>query len=210
MKKVLLFLLVAIMALGLFACGKKAKVIEPLYTEVDMKNLPDGIYPVTFKREDVKTDNSELTIKCEVFSEDLWDTVEIHQMQVGDYFVQSGKKVKIEKLFWDEQQSKCCINFDSLEDAIEIITPSESGGTYYIQGLDDHHTYTKRGETTLKVDKNCLLTDASDLESAPNILKYDEIEKYVKNQEYDNFWYLNTNVRVENGVIVDINKWYIP
>lgn len=209
MKRFLSIVLTILCAFALFSCTKKT-VIYPLYTEVDMNNLPDGIYHVRFEKKDVTAKDGNLYINADIYSEDIYDTVDIHNMKVGDYFCSSGNEEKIEKLLWDEQKSSCCINFDSFDDAMETIEPSESGGTYYISGPDGHHSYTERGKANIRLDKICTLRDSSDLDKPEVVKKYADIEKYIKDQEFDNFFCLNTSIRIENGLAVEVTRWYIP
>lgn len=209
MKKVLSLILIFASAVSLFACAKK-NVIYPLYTEVSMENLPDGIYPVMFTKEDVVTKDGETFINANIYSEDIYDTVDIHTMKVGDYIYRSGKEEKIEKLIWDEQESVACMNFDSLEEAVETIVPDMSGGTYHISGPDDHHTYSLRGKSNIKLDKICTLRDSSDLDNPEVVKSYGEIADYIRHIDYDYFICLNTSIRIENGLAVEVTRWYIP
>lgn len=222
MRKLYSVLLVTLLALSVFACTtKKEEVTEtvvsagpnkimPLYTELDMNNLADGDYNAAFEKDNVVEKGDEVFISTSIYSEDLYDTVEIHQMKAGDTIFGSGQEEKVEKVIWDDTKSRCCINFDNFDDAVETYEPSESGGTYYVSGPDGHHSYTMRGKANLKLSKNCVLKDSSDLEKPEVVVPYADIVKYIKEAELGNYMCLNTKVSVTNGEITEIIRWYIP
>ena len=189
---------------------KSTKVITPLYTEIDMNNVPDGIYRVEFNENDIVEDNGKLYITPAIYSEDKYDTIEIHNMKKGDTLEYGGVEHKIENVLWDEQKSVGCINGDSFENAMEELRPDEAGGTYYLSGLDDHHTYTLRGKAKILISDDVVLTDSSELGEEPANIKKNGLKDFIKNNHGDNFFFLNTTLRVENKKVVEINRYYIP
>ena len=60
-KKLSCLIILVLIALNIFACSS-GKTIEPLYTKIDMKNLPDGIYNVKFGEKDITRKDGKVII----------------------------------------------------------------------------------------------------------------------------------------------------
>lgn len=234
MKKKIVLMCSMLICLFIFACQNKTSIatetetipvvpiiqntepviIKPLYTEVDMNNLPDGIYPVEFTKKDIQVssgDQLKTIIKCKIFSEDYFDMIEMHMLKVGDELWHGAVKEKVEKVVWDKNHSKVCINYwDNVEDAEEVFVPQESGGIYKFEGLDGHSSYTNRGESTIILSKNCTFSDTFDFDNTKNFNGIEEVTKELVENEHDYFICLNTTIRIENGEAVEIIRKYIP
>lgn len=214
-KKIIPIMGLLVLCVSMIGCAKTSsssgeRKLQPLYTKVDMNKLPDGIYHVNFNSTNVSEAKGDFYLGIEVYSEDLYDAVEVTTVKEGDVISYGKVEEKIEKIAWDEHKSKVAFNVDNFDDNIWCLCPSDSGGTYYFDGPDGHHSYTKRGDAKLKISKNCVVDDTSQVVIGGNEIKlnYDNVINYINNTEDCNF--LNTSVRVENGEIVEINKWFIP
>ena len=95
MKKVICILIVLTTLLcGFAAAESEAKVIAPMGGDLDLSNLPDGIYPVVFDRANLI--DTKLTVN--IYTEDCYDIVDISTMEVGDTFMLGGLDFGIESL----------------------------------------------------------------------------------------------------------------
>lgn len=208
----IMILMVSMISTILFSCKNEenVKVIEPLYTKTDMKNLPDGIYRVNFEKDDIKEEKDGTYIKAYIYSEDIYDTVELHNMKVGDKIFIGGTETLVEEMHWDKNESSLCINFPSFEEAMEEFRPSESGGTYYLVGPDDHHSYTLRGQAEIKMSDSLVMKDSSTWGEEEKSIPMKSIKDHVSKRPEGDFWFLNTYLRVENGQVVELVHHYIP
>lgn len=211
-KIVVAMLMISMVSTILFSCKSEenVKVIEPLYTKEDMKNLPDGIYRVDFEKDNIIEEKDGTYIKAYIYSEDIYDTVELHNMKVGDKIFIGGTETLVEEIHWDKNESRLCINFPSFEEAMEEFRPSESGGTYYITGLDDHHSYTLRGQAKIKMSENLVMKDSSAWGEEEKSIPMKNIKDHVSKRPEGDFWHLNTYLRVESGEVVELVHHYIP
>lgn len=213
LKKLYAISIVLIMAImTMFACNKaqKGNLIEPLYTAQDMNNLQDGIYRVTLNANDIKEENGKTYFTPDVYSEDLYDTVEIHNLKVGDRVFNRGKEELVESIHWDKSESRLCINFPSFDEAEEVYIPSESGGTYYIELPDGHHSYSLRGKAKILVDDKLILKDSSQWGEPEKSIALKDIKSHIAKGYENDFNVLSTYLRVENGKVVEFVHHYIP
>ena len=72
------------------------KLIAPLPAEIAVDNLNDCTVPATFTPDNFNWMGGNLTMT--VYNQDLYDAVEISQMQVGDTIIYDGKKLVINKI----------------------------------------------------------------------------------------------------------------
>lgn len=211
-KKTIVITTTVIMAMSvLFACNtRKGNLIEPLYQKQDMNNINDGIYRIDLSANDIKEENGNIYLTPNIYSEDIYDTVDIHNMKAGDRIISRGKEELIKNVIWDKNESKCCINFPSFEEAEEEFRPSESGGTYYIVGPDDHHTYTLRGKAKILADKKLSMKDSSELGEPEKYIQIKDLKPYIEKGYENKYNCLNTYLRVEKGKVVELIHHYIP
>lgn len=76
-------------------------VVRPVPLRIDVNNFDDGIYPVSFDRNEVEKEEDGCVITFEIFNMDLYDAAELHRMEVGGYIEIGGEIVKIESLSKD-------------------------------------------------------------------------------------------------------------
>lgn len=210
MKKLSIIFRVLLISVVCFSCGKKGMVLAPMYTEMDMNNLPDGIYPVNFNVEDFSKDKFDLYLTCEIYSEDIFDAVDTNMLKAGDEIVYGGKTEKIKNVVTNDKGNEFAFNVDNFEDAEYVLTPFDYGGIYRLVGMDDYSTYTKRGNAKLPIAKTCVLRDSSSLDNPDRNVKFNDMMEYVDEDKVIGFHHLNTHIMVEDGYIVDINRFYTP
>lgn len=200
------------MLIMLFSCTnlQKGKLIKPLYTPINMNNIQDGIYRIDLESNDIKEKNGNTYFTPKIYSEDIYDTVDIHNIKIGDRILNSGKEELVESIHWDKDKSSLCINFPSFEEAVEVYRPSESGGTYYVEGPDGHHSYTLRGKANILVDDNLIMIDSSRWgEPDENILLIN-LKEYMENGYEHEYNFLNTYIQTENNKVIELVHHYIP
>lgn len=215
---------------GLFGCGKQQPAPQPQqpqqqeqkeeaihlapqpagFTPAEVK---DGTLNASFTAADLK--GNELTI--EVFSEDLYDAVDVTRLKAGDTVEVEGKTIPVETA--EDTQEGIKVNGGLGESENGVTFAPNEGGTYRVLLFDDHCTYTDLGAATFPIADNCVLKDeqlvekgdANELETTT--VEAAEIGDYLQQLDKDgrcSFNQLNTRVLVENGKIVEISRHYIP
>ncbi len=194
--------------LMLVGCTPKAthQLVQPLPAGLTMENLSDATMHVAFSANDFDWKSNTLRIK--VYTEDLYDTVEVNHLQTGDTLIYDGNRIVVDSLVIDG--SYITVNNGIEEGGANLV--AHEGGTYRAMQLDDHSTYSKLGETTLPLRSDFAFIVCGENPTDP----YDTIR--VNPQAYlaelpdykQEFTVLDTEVRIENDSIVSITRLWIP
>lgn len=86
------------------------------------------------------------------------------------------------------------------------------GGTYVARNWDDHATYTKLGKAEVALAENFMIIDCGDFPEDPmDTIRTDQKLYIEKLKDYKKeFFQLNTRVTIENGMITEIKRHWIP
>lgn len=208
MKKILFAVLIVF---TLLSCSQQQEeqvyaVIKPLPSGIKVREIKDATVPVSFKVSSFYWPESTLTI--DVWSEDLYDAVEVSLMQAGDTLIYKGQDIIVKTI--ENENGILTINGGIEEDGAYL--KAYEGGTYRGLQLDDHSTYTHLGSTILPLAYDFRIIDCGEDFTD----KYDTITMgqklymdSIQNVRGD-FNYLNTRVMVVNGNIVEITRKWIP
>ena len=208
MKKILCALLALAMMLCTFAI---AETIAPQFTEL---NTTDASLPAAFNRDDLK---DGVLNNVHLYTDDIYDIVDISKMAVGDTFEAEGKTITIETIDKDEF-GNIKINGGFEEDDGYTLTTEEDTNGWITTGYNDFGTYTERGTVSLELAENVTFTDGYFLDAAaleagqkPLIVTgIEAVTKAIMESENDSFDALNTELVIENGKVVDIARCYTP
>ena len=224
MKNILLFLSALVLSMS---CGnKKAHNMEdnkqdthsvaiaehlkiaPRRSNISVKALSDGIYAVAFTAKNIDWHTHQ--ISCKIFSKDVYPTDEIKRMRVGDTLVYEGKPMTVKSV--KEVHKSVMINDGIENNGAELKCDNKEGG-YVATVWDDHAVYTEVGSVKLKLSKafvfiNCgeNYTDPSDTIRVNQQQYFNKMPSFSK----DNFWPINTNIVVKEGVVTTIQRRWIP
>ena len=207
MKKMICTLL----ALALMLCSfAMAEAVAPQFAF----DPNEGTYPAAFDRAEVKDGN---LFNVKLYTEDIYDIVDVSKMAVGDTFEAEGKTITIETIEKDEF-GNIKINGGFEEDGGYTLTTEEDTNGWITTGYNDFGTYTERGTVSLELADNVTFTDGYFLDAAaleagqkPLIVTgIDAVAKAIMDSENDSFNELNTELVIENGKVVDIARCYNP
>ena len=205
-------MLCALVALMLMVCSfAMAETVAPQFTELDTAN---GAYPVSFSRDDLK---DGVLGNVHIYTEDIYDIVDVSKMAVGDTFEAEGKTITVETIERDEFGH---INLNGGMDAENgyTLTTEEDTNGWITTGYNDFGTYTERGTVSLELAENVTFTDGYFLDAAaleagqkPLIITgIEAVTKAIMESENDSFNELNTELVIENGKVTEINRHYVP
>ena len=186
-----------------------AKMIAPVLYDLDVDNLPDGIYPVAFNRDNLVETEDGLTLNgVMIFTADVYDIVDIATLEAGDSLLWDADVLVVETI--EENDDGMVIINGGYENGGCDLRPVEESNCYVVVLYDDYSTYTAYGETDLALAETATFTDSSDIEADPVSADYADIAAAIKDAKIDAFTYNNTTIRVEDGKIVEINRHYVP
>lgn len=208
MKKSILFITIAAILCG---CSQKKqtpehKLIAPLPTGIAVDNLQDCTIPAAFTPEDFNWMGGNL--KMTVYNQDLYDAVEVSQMQIGDTLFYEGKPMVINSIV--EEHGGIDINGGLDEGGCCLV--GFEGGTYVARNWDDHATYTKLGKAEVAIAEDFMIIDCGEFPQDPSDTIRTGQKLYIENLKdgRKDFFQLNTRVAIENGMIIEINRHWIP
>lgn len=181
--------------------------IAPLPSGIDVDNLQDCTVPAAFSPDDFNWTGKSL--KMTVYNEDLYDVVDISQMRTGDTLIYRQKPIVIATLT-QSTHGMLEVNGGLEEGGCWLV--GNEGGTYRGTEWDDHSSYSKLGKAEVKFADSFLIIDCGEFPKDPSdTIRTDQklyIEKMKKNRP--DFFQLNTRVTIENGMITEIRRIWIP
>ena len=191
------------------AVNPAEKTVAPMAQIVDVNNLPDGVYPVSFDRGDVLSGASGTYMNAvHVYTQDWDDIVDINTLKAGDTVIVSGEAIPVRAV--EENEYGILVN-DGQDDMESFyFRGEEDSNGFAFHGLNDMTTYTEHGVTTLVIDPAATFTDAWDIESEPVTVTGADIVTTMQASANEYFVPYNTTVRVEGGKVVEINRVYVP
>ena len=203
---------IAILAISamLFSCSTKKtehKLVAPLPAGIDVENLQDCMIPVSFMLEDFNWEEGKLSLT--VYNKDLYDAVEVSQLQVGDTLFYDEYPIVINKIV--ENGGGIEINDGHIDEGGCCLSPYE-GGTYVARHWDTHATYTELGKAEVDLADNLVIINCGEFPNDLSDTICSEQRLYIENLKDSNasFFSLNTLVTIENGKITEINRRWIP
>lgn len=199
-----------VIALAAMLCGCAQKVehksIAPLPSGLEINNLHDCTVSASFNTDDFRWMGGNLQMT--VYAKDLYDAVEVSQMQVGDTLIYQSKPMVISKI--EEADESININGGIEEGGCWLV--GYEGGTYIARTWDDHAIYSKLGDAEVALSEDFIIVDCGIEPADPNDTIRTEQKLYLENlQDYRrDFSPLNTRVTIENGLVTEINRHWIP
>lgn len=205
MKKIII--LVAALSVA-FGCKEHSShtLIAPLPSGLSVSDLQDCTVPASFAIGDFQWQEGKLELT--VYSKDLYDAVEISQMQVGDTLVYASERMVITRI--EESHGGLEIN-GGLEEGGCCLSGYE-GGTYVARNCDDHATYTRLGKAMLPLAEDFQLVDCGEFPQDPADTIRTDIRRYLEtlSEGRRDFFQLNTRVEIQEGKIRRILRHWIP
>lgn len=187
------------------APATEAKSIKPTpVANIDLEHPQEGFNaPVSFAAADVKKDGDKITLTMKVYEQELFDAVEVSQLKAGDTITAGGEEVKITKI---EEIKTGGVAINGGYDNGGITLFPGDGGTYYQVKENDAKTYQEVGTATLPLgDKFELLDNAKN-----DNKKLTAQDMTTLKDDGTSFNVNNTTATVENGVITNITRAYMP
>lgn len=205
MKKNVIWIVLSLVMIG---CSEKPtnKVVKPLPASVDVSEIKDATIPAEFTCNDFNWMGGNLTMN--VFEEDIYDAIEVNALVKGDTLLWNNDTIIVEEI--TSKGDVKVINNGIEEGGAEL--KSNGGGTYRAFLWDDHSAYTNLGKAQLPLAEDFTIIDCGENPSdAYDTIRTDQ-KLYLENlvDSRRSFNSLNTKVLVENGMITNITRIWIP
>ncbi len=186
-----------------------AAVITPLPSTVDINNLTDCTVFVDLEEGGVyMAEDGTVKMDVTVYDYEKFDMVDIAQMKKGDTIVLSGYENVIDTLEHREN-GDVLINGGELDQGGHTLYSKDS--TVFVErGYDNHlEGLYAVGKTTLPVSEDFIFTDASNWDSDPVTYTKEQLMNPESGIDYY-FIGINTEIRIQNGEVVSMDRFYIP
>ena len=215
MKKTLSVILTLILSVGLIAgcnsqTGKEennAKVINPLPETLDVNALDNCTVAVSLEKGNAYVDDSgKMVMDVTVYSYELYDMVDISTLEENDVIVRKDEEVTITEV---ERTDSGIVRINGGEENGGFDLVSNDNTVYYETGMNDIKAYYELGKATLPVSVDFEYIDESVLDSEAKTYYPGDFLTDDAEIEY-NFSPNNTNIVIENGTIIKMNKVYMP
>lgn len=182
------------------------KCIAPLPAGVTVDDLQDCTVPAAFTLDDFNWMGGNLTLT--VYNQDLYDVVDISEMQVGDTLIYNGNPMVINKI----EKGNGGIDINGGLDEGGCCLAGFEGGTYVARNWDDHPTFTELGKAQVALDQDFVIMDCGmDPQDPVDTIRTGQ-KLYLETLQdgRKDFFQLNTRVTIENGQITAISRHWIP
>ena len=182
------------------------KLIAPLPSGIEINSLQDCTVPASFSPDDFRWMGGNL--RMTVYNKDLYDAVEISLMQIGDTIIYNSERMVINK--FEEAHGGLDINGGLDEGGCCLV--GYEGGTYVARSWDDHATYTKLGTAEVPLAEDFIIVDCGSFPEDPADTIRTGQKLYIEKMKESrpDFFQLNTLVTIQNGMITEINRRWIP
>ena len=179
--------------------------ISPL-PDTTMENLADAILSISLDEGNTYVDEDGHTqMELQIYAYDKYDMVDIAGLKVGDTLVRYSGEVEVLSVERNEA-GRIYIN-GGLENGGFDLTTDDSGIFYEI-GFNDIKNWYQVGVATIRVSVDFVGVDRADLDLGEvTIHPEDFLTGAVTNYDFSPY---NTTVRVENGLIVEMNREFTP
>lgn len=183
-----------------------AAVIQPL-PDTTMESIRDSIVHVSFGQEDVYQDDSgNICLRVQVYSYDQFDMVDISGLKAGDTILLSDEAVQVHSVERNDYGT-VLVNGGLDEGGFDLAT--DDSGIYFVHGYSDMKTWNLIGEVDCPVSDDFIFTDSADLEKDEVIYSAEDLLDSIPAEEYG-YHPQNTTIRMENGLVVAMERVYTP
>ena len=202
MKRMKTVMCLFMMACLLFAgCGvSKTDVatINPL-PDTTMENLTDAILSVSLEEGHAYVDDTgKMQMDLKIYTYDKYDMVDVSQLKKGDVIVTNSGEVKVKSVERSDE-GVVVINGGVEKGGLNLVTDDE--GLFYAVDANNAKNWYEVGEETIRVSVDFKGYDGlEDVVLYPGSFLINEVTNY-------DFTPYNTTIRVENGQIIELNRF---
>ena len=181
-------------------------MIYPL-TDMTMASLENSFVNISFSQDDFCQDESgNMLLRMQVYSYDKYDMVDISGLKPGDIILLSGEQIPVTSVESNDYGT-VLVNGGLDEGGLDLAT--DDCGVYYIQGYSDMKSWYLVGEVTLPLSDGFVFTDTADLDFGVVTYERETLLNEFPAPEYG-YQPQNTSVRIENGMVVAMDRIYTP
>lgn len=180
--------------------------IEPLESQINVNNLADGTYSVSFTAADSSMEDGTFSIHVTVYDYEHFDAAQVNALKEGNVLSIDGNDMTVESVSVSDT-GLVTINGGLEEGGCDLYVDED--GTYYESLMDIGKNYVEIGEVTLPVSEEFIFTDDSNPEKQGVEYYAGDMITYLENSE-EIFSESATKITVADGKIVSMHRIYLP
>lgn len=181
--------------------------ILPLPSTINLEALEDSSLAISFGKEDIhKNEDDSITIDLTIYAYDMYDMVDIANLKEGDTISINGEDVEINSIE-KEENGAVLINGGINNDGFTLATDDST--IYHLFDYNDAKVYNEVGKVSLKLAKDFVMNDSSDLENPDATYTAEDL---LKEESDINFIFTpnDTTAQIANNEIVSITRIFTP
>lgn len=186
----------------------KGNFITPEPIPVNIENIDNGNYYVSIDKAGISETDGKVTIKTEIFTEDIYDIVDVARMSEGDVIYINGRLLPVHSV--TETASGIKEINGGVENNGSALRPVDESNCFVYAGMDMERSYTRRGIADLAVSENVRLIDNGDPAEEKVSIGSEAISALKEIAEDYPFTCHDGYLLVENGEIIEIHRTYRP
>ena len=240
MKRICPVLLSAALLLGLAACGSQstsassvpapsssvetsssapsemensaAQTVQPLAVFSITDPMEDGIYSAGFELSDLEDTEGGYVLNASLYAYDQYDMVDIATLKPGDtLLVHDFNGEWVEKTIETVETNDYGVTINGGMDFENGLDLAEEDTCYRTLFWDDYPIYYEQGKALLYLADDVVLNDSSAEPGAEPVVTAGAEAVAEAVASSDPYWVCtNTTLRIENGVVVEINRRWVP
>lgn len=180
--------------------------VSPLPNTVDINNLDNCTVAIALEKGNAYVDDTgAMQMDVTVYTYDVYDMVDIATLKEGDTIVIRGEEVVVTSL--EQDTRRLIINGGIEENGYELCNDETT--VWYEYGFNDAKSYYEVGKATIRVSVDMNFYDNSDLDKGEIIYYPGDFLTDNAGIVY-NFVPHNTRIVIENGMIMEMHRDYMP
>lgn len=181
-------------------------IISPLPVTIDINKLDNCTVAISLEQGDAYVDDrGTVQMDVTVYTYDLYDMVDIASLKDGDIIVIREQDIKISSL--ERNERGLLINGGLDNGGYEFRT--DDATVWYECGYSDSKSYYELGKATIRVSEDMNFYDGFDLDKGEVIYCLNELLADDTGVLY-HFVPGNTSIVIENGMIIEMHRSYMP
>lgn len=182
--------------------------IAPNPYDIDTDNIENGIFHAYIDESGIEEADGQLTIRAEIYSEDTYDIVDINRMTAGDVIYINGMLLPVESV--DQNDFGLLEINGGIENGGSALIAVDESNCFVYAGMDMQSSFTRQGISTLAVSDDLKLFDHYDPTEEKEYTGSDAVDALKAIVKDYPLTCYDCSITVENGVIVEVRRLYIP
>lgn len=181
-------------------------VIRPL-PDTTMNALENSVLNISFAQNDFyQNESGEVFLRMQVYSYEKFDLVDISFLKAGDIILLSGEEIPV-KAVERNDYGTVLINGGLDEGGFDLAT--NDSGIYFVHGYSDMKSWIPVGDAEFAVSDTFAFHDSADLELGTVVYDAEDLLNAIPESIFG-YQPQNTTVRIENGLVVEMDRIYTP